>query len=102
MTPEGNVVKAVLDLLAAERVLAFRMNTGAVAAGTRFFRFGVPGMSDILAFPQGPHPVLWIEAKSMKGRQTPEQKSFQKLVELHGHSYLLARSSDDVLAWLRR
>jgi len=100
MTPEGYVVKAVLDLLAAEHVLGFRMNTGAVTAGTRFFRFGSRGMSDIVAFPHG--SVLWIEAKSEKGRQTAEQRSFQELVEFHGHSYLLARSSDDVLAWPRR
>ena len=51
MTPEGAVLDAVLDLLAAEHVTAWRMNTGAVKVETRFIQFGVPGFSDILAIP---------------------------------------------------
>ena len=97
-TPEAGVQRAILDLLAAERILAFRMNSGVMRAGRRFVRFGVPGMADVLAFPGR---VLWIECKSERGRQSPEQASFQRQVESHGHSYLLARTPEDLLRWLR-
>ncbi len=96
--PEAGVQRAILDLLAAEHVLAFRLNVGAVKMGRRFVRFGVPGMADVISFPRG--RVLWIEAKAPDGRQTAEQQSFQRQVEGAGHGYIVAHSSDDVLEWL--
>lgn len=99
-TPEAGVLAAILGLLAAEHVLAFRLNVGAMRVGRRFVRFGVPGMADVISFPRG--RVLWIEAKAPEnGRQSAEQISFQQQVESVGHSYIVARSSDDVLAFLR-
>jgi hypothetical protein len=118
MTPEGAILKQILDRLAAEHIRAFRMNTGAVASEykgkNRFMRFGTPGMADILAFPKiavkclkcgggnilAPYPV-WIEIKAAKGQQSALQASFQQQVEGDGHVYILARSVDDVLAILR-
>lgn len=107
MTPEGAIQSAILDWLAAKHVMAFRMNTGAVKTEKRFFRFGVPGMADILAFKAASYPAhgsafiqtiqpVWIEVKTPKGRQSDEQKSFQKQVEASGHKYILARSLEDV------
>jgi hypothetical protein len=52
MPKESEIQKAILQYLAARRILAWRMNTGAVKTETRFFRFGSPGMADILAAPQ--------------------------------------------------
>ena len=45
---ETQIVRAILDYLAANRVLAWRVNTGAARnpAG-RLVRFGIPGMPDI-------------------------------------------------------
>ena len=119
MTPEGALQKTILDWLAAKRILAYRMNTGAVKLDDRFMRFGVPGMADILAFPMqmpvsgmvcefGKSPifkrafvhdrfVVWIEVKTAIGRQSPLQKSFQTQVEAAGHRYILARSLDAVI-----
>ena|SRR6185437_5764471 len=114
-TPEGAIVKAILDYLAVRRVLAFRMNTGALKAEyngkQRFMRFGVPGMADILAFPnvefRTPRPmtltapiILWIEVKAPTGKQSEFQKSFQQQVEAEGHRYMVARSIADVEAVL--
>jgi hypothetical protein len=100
-----------MDLLEAERILAYRMNSGAlVGASGRPVAFGVKGMADVLAFPVRNASVsgmplmpmiLWIECKSASGRQRPEQVSFQHQVQQHGHHYIIARSSDDVLDWLR-
>jgi hypothetical protein len=99
MTPEGALLNLVMDWLAAERIFALRMNTGAVKIDKRFLRFGVPGLSDILAFPSG-RPV-WIECKAPKGRQSELQKSFQDQVVGEGHIYVLAYSLDDVIEALR-
>ncbi|MDP9267279.1 MAG: hypothetical protein M3P27_03010 [Acidobacteriota bacterium] len=111
LKPEAAVQRAVLDLLAAERILAYRMNSGALlGASGRPVSFGVKGMADVLAFPKVQCSSLtycrfsrnlWIECKSATGRQSPEQVSFQQQVEADGHAYIIARSSDDVLAWLR-
>lgn len=103
------MLRSILDYLAAKRILAFRMNTGAMKIDKRFLRFGVPGMADIIAFPQKRFHiqhhdewtrVLWIECKAGKGMQSELQKSFQEQVEEAGHAYLIAKSIDDVEAAL--
>lgn len=121
-TPEGYVQSAITDFLAAEHVLHFRMNTGAMQGehnGKKWFvRFGAPGMADLLAFKEvwcwwmqnseaGIHndvrdlihsiTPVWIEVKKPGGKQSPNQKSFQKLVESHGHRYILADSIDSFI-----
>lgn len=113
MTPEGAVLRQILDWLAAKHILAFRMQVGGMAgenSGKKWFmRFGTPGMADILAFPRSLSknaylditlPPLWIECKAAKGRQSELQKSFQAQVERDGHRYIIARSVDDVEATL--
>lgn len=104
---EAQTQKLILDWLAANHVLAFRMNTGAgkfsnPSGKERFMHFGVPGMADILAFrgqrAHWPSTPVWIEVKAPKGKQSELQKSFQAQVEAEGHTYVLAYSLDDVLA----
>ena len=112
MTPEGFILDAILDYLAADRVVAWRMNTGALKVDNRFIRFGVPGFADILAIPTVSGnfkgiPCSWtvplfIEVKAEKGRQSAEQKSFEAQVKDAGAEYLLARSVEDVQAWMRK
>lgn len=107
MTPESQVLRAITDLLTAERILFFRMNSGGMFGthkGKRWaVKFGTPGMADVLAFVpafSGIQPV-WIEAKAGKGVQSAEQILFQARVVKEGHDYILAYSSDDVKAWLK-
>lgn len=120
--PENCVSRAVLDLLAAERIWHRRFNTGTMhveateTTRARWVNFGSPGMADILAAPIARVPVqwepgrydsvrvpalLWIETKSSTGHQRCKQKEFQAEVEAEGHFYLIAKSSDDVLDWLK-
>jgi hypothetical protein len=116
-TPEGQVLNAILDYLAARHVFAIRMNTGAMVSEykgkKRFMRFGMPGMADILAFRNHPRRYdadfdgevdditpLWIEVKAPKGKQSELQSSFQERVEAEGHSYVLARCIEDVERFL--
>ncbi len=116
--PEALTQKLILDWLAANHVLAYRMNTGAgkfsnADGKERFMKFGVPGMADILAFPRNNRivwsnydhsketQVCWIEVKAPKGKQSDLQKSFQAQVQECGHMYILAYDLDIVKAALR-
>lgn len=110
---ESQIVRQILDYLAAEHIFAFRLNTSAFSGeykGKRWFTRSHslgPGAADILAIPEIRLPVeqlrivlrpIWIEVKTAKGKQSSEQKSFQDHVESLGHRYILARSVDDVRA----
>lgn len=101
---ESQIQRVILDYLAAKHILAFRMNTGAMKIDDRFMLFGVAGMADILAFTSNQSyfntfPV-WIEIKTATGKQSDLQKSFQKQVEEHGHTYIVARSIEDIEKFL--
>lgn len=108
--PEAAVQKAVLDLLAAKKILAFRNNVGSMQGahkGKRWFvRFGVVGMADVVAYPEvfhlGQSGVLWIECKAPTKKQTAEQANFQKLVESHGHSYLVVDDIDKLIKFFAK
>lgn len=116
---EADIKKSIMEYLKARGVIAFRMNAGdryvKSAKGKMYRIMGHPsGTADILAFPpgswvsfEGLKPgetrrgvtlplILWIEAKSSTGKQSEEQKLFQRIVEGLGHRYILARSADDV------
>jgi hypothetical protein len=106
--PEACVQRAILDLLTVERIWHVRLNSRTVmmpGAGGRMrpVYFGSPGMADILAAPilRTSPLMLWIEVKAPKGKQSEDQKLFERSVTEVGQFYLLARSSDDVFEWLR-
>lgn len=66
-TPESSLVHAVLDLLAAWRIPAWRRNTGAVKIDKRFIRYGQAGMADIWAIgPGGRHIEIELKAPGKK------------------------------------
>jgi hypothetical protein len=114
-TPESYVLQAVLDMLAIRRIFAIRLNTGTMRTPTgRMIQThsGGAGCADVLAFPRTEYEVsavrtlylivpLWIVCKSSVGKQSALQKSFQESVRFHGHHYLIARGSDDLIAWLK-
>lgn len=118
---EGETVKAIVDYLQMRGYLAWRMNTGAFkaehAGKTRFHRFGVKGMSDVIGVvpwcmarmvpvwaghePHWAHScqigrTLAIEVKSATGKPTPEQVAFLAAVVRAGGIAFVARSLDDV------
>jgi hypothetical protein len=124
---ESSILKTILDGLAAHRIFAIRMNSAAFKVENRFVRANSAGRgcADILAFPRVQFPCLraiespsgkpglrcgwlsdhvvpcWIEVKSDRGRQSPEQKSFEIHVRSQGHDYLLVRSWEEVENWLK-
>lgn len=97
---EADTQRAVLDYLAAKRILHRRFQTGALrnAAG-RPVRFGKKGDADILAFTPDNRPV-WIEVKGpdpKRHKQSDAQKERQAEIERYGQTYLLVRSVDEVI-----
>jgi hypothetical protein len=112
---EAETQKAVMELLAAHRIFAGRINTGGGFVNGRPVQshtFG-KGCADILAFPRmceecvkqdqshGHFTPLWIECKAPGKNQRPEQVTFQQHVESLGHKYLLVDSVDQVVEWIK-
>lgn len=54
----------------------------------------VAGVAD-LTYLQPNGKVVFIEVKTATGKQSPEQKKWQKLVEENGYRYEIVRSIDD-------
>ena len=52
------------------------------------------GIADLYALRDGQH--VWIEVKTDRGVQSEYQKKFQRDIEKHGGTYILARSVEDV------
>lgn len=79
------------------RVLRLNVGLARTARGAAV-RFGRPGMADLLVL-VGPR-YLWIEVKSARGRQTKDQRNFERMVHALGGAYAVARSVDDAIAAL--
>lgn len=97
MALEAELVHAILARFGADpRLRIWRANTGvAFDAKGRAVRFGVPGAADISGILRGGRRIE-IEAKSPTGRQSPQQRVWQAMIEAHGGLYVLARSVEDV------
>ena len=90
------------DLLAAPRAIPdcasmFGDKDGCLPGNRRLW------ICNACSVPQPPLPnFLWIECKRPKGGlQSEAQREFERFVTEQGHIYVLATSSDDVLAKLR-
>lgn len=90
---ETLVNKILLRYGATPYLRIWKNNTGAVKAGTRFVKFGLKGSGDILGITCG-GKFIAIEVKTGTGRQSPEQKAFQSMVEKFGGIYILARDEN--------
>lgn len=55
---------------------------------------GVPGLSDLTLYSNGGKTVF-IEIKTPEGRQSVQQKRFQKAVENLGYEYIIIRSLEE-------
>lgn len=114
---EKEIQATILHYLAIERIFALRLNSSSFVqeykGKKRIVRAhsGGKGVADIMAIIpygrcgscefSGVKAILWIEVKGPKGKQSPEQESFQQDVERRGHRYIVARSLEDVTRELR-
>jgi hypothetical protein len=99
---ELEIQNAILREFGTRRDLRiWRANCGVARMGNRVIRFGVPGQADLTGIlPDGRR--LEIEAKAPDGRQTEEQRNYQRMIERFGGVYVLARSVEDVRRALAR
>lgn len=105
---ESKIVTACCDYLRAKKHFFWRQNSSGVF---RTFKDGrqawcaardsMRGIPDIFVLSKeelSVFPCIFaIEVKTDVGRQSPEQKEFQKQWEKRGGVYLLARSIDDLM-----
>ena len=95
---EQEIVKAILQYLAANRILAWRVTTGAHVAtykGTsRLVRFGTPGMPDIAGVLPGGR-ALFLEVKARHGRLNPHQQRMISWLLATGALVAVVRSIAD-------
>jgi hypothetical protein len=99
---EKDVQKQILDYLTLRRVFHWRSNNTPVYDTQRgaFRRFvGLKGIPDIICLlPKG--KTLLIECKSDKGKMSIEQRDFQIECCRLGHLYIVARSIEDIQAYV--
>lgn len=98
MPTEHEIQSTITRWLALhDHVRVFRQNTGAHKVGKHFVRYGVKGQADLRVI-VGPEGWLWeIEVKTPTGRQSADQKAYEKMLIGLGGSYTLARCVED--AW---
>lgn len=93
---ESNIQSAIIDYLELKKHFFWRNNSGALQTKNgHFVRFGAKGSPDILVLTEGGY-LVQLEVKTAKGRQSKEQKEWQKRSEELGAEYYVVRSIEDV------
>lgn len=97
---ESQLQDAIRLVLNHPDLVLWRNNCGIAEMRGHRVRFGVgsPGGSDLVGVFRG--RAVFVEIKTPTGRQSPEQRQFQQLVESKGGEYVIVRSIDDARAWL--
>ena len=82
-------------------VVTWRNNIGVASMRGSTVRFGVggPGGADLLGLDHRGRFIA-IEVKTPTGRQSPEQRCFEQLVQRLGGVYLIMRSVEDARSFL--
>lgn len=101
MTPEGSVVRAILDYLDIRQILYIRNNSGVARPerkdGTKgFVKFGAVGSADIIGCLPGGR-FFAIECKAGRGKLTPAQVEFQRKTIREGGLHIVAYRVEDVI-----
>lgn len=100
--PEATLIHAIAARFGGDpRLRIWRLNVGAAQQGSRFVRFGFPGLSDFLGLVRTGR-LIAIEAKSERGRQSDAQRVFQSAIESMCGLYVVARSVADIEIILER
>lgn len=95
--PEAHLVLQIIHYIALRGGWAKKIKTkGSMTARGSFIfdPYAAKGVPDILYFYNG--KMGWIEAKSAKGKQSPEQIAFQELCNKSNTPYILAYSLEDI------
>ena len=91
---ESEISREIQDYLKAEDFTYWRNQSGRVKVNGGYMHLGINGLSDLTVMLQGKH--LYIEVKTLIGKQREAQEGFEATCKANGHYYLLARSVTDV------
>lgn len=104
MSETSTVTGPIVKALNQAGYFAMRLNSGSAKRGKFWIQLCPAGTADVLVCAPNRLPI-WIETKAAKGHTNPEQVKaqgdFRDQVVALGHTYLIARSLDDVLEILR-
>jgi hypothetical protein len=95
---EREIARTILKHLRSKGVLCFRHepHTYNHALGRHISNpYDMKGVADVIAVLDGGQ-ACFIEVKTPKGRQSPDQILFQKRVEVLGARYIVARNIADI------
>ena len=104
MASEAQVLSSVCEYLALKqkqnKLMFFRNNTIPVYDSKRgayraLPKYAIAGNADVIVVLSG--WAIFVECKATKGRLSPAQMDFQRLVEKNGAEYIVVRSIDDLV-----
>ena len=100
-TKEETRLQNAIRVALSECGIVRRNNVGVyfTAYGTPV-NIGIKGESDLTLFTKTGQ-TIFIEIKTPSGRQSAEQKHFQKVVESYGFRYIILRSVEDAERLIR-
>lgn len=105
---ESELVKLAIQELLLRGIPAWRNNTGFVVARnkigqrTGFIRMGQKGAADIIGCLPSDGRLLAAEAKGPKGKVSPDQEKFLKVIRKAGGKAFVFRSVDELIKELER
>jgi hypothetical protein len=102
---ESNIVSSICDYLALKQYFFWRQNTAPAvqkrASGWAFRKMpkhSKKGVPDIIIIKQPTGQFVGLEVKREEGKQSPDQKDFERESKAAGAQYHVVRSIDDVIA----
>lgn len=108
MTPESALLRQITDYLTLKGIWWMRIQpfNGQTKSG-RWMRSGKKGCADLLCTPLEFNgnwrvpAVVWLELKTVRGRQSADQIDFQHTVAQQGHYYRVIRDFTELEVWLK-
>lgn len=97
---ESDIIAAIGDYLAYKGHFFWRQNTNPIFREGHFVKmpkYAIRGVPDFILIRLS-GIFCGIEVKAEKGRQSPDQKEFERRCKEFGGQYILAYSIDDVIA----
>jgi len=93
---EKSILTCIINYLEVKRIFHWRNNVGATQIRAGYFcSFGSKGSPDIFCVING--QLIGLEAKTLKAKQSEDQKIWQKNLEEAGGKYYIVHSLDDMV-----
>jgi len=99
---EADILKTIVDYLEVNRILYMRVNPISPFSSKHGIRFrklrpSQRGAPDLIVWPLWGRRAIGVEVKTLKGRQSPEQKAWEMAANRAGVGYFVVRSLGELL-----